>query len=340
MIDRNRFFTPVDAPKSSSQISHNHTILCIGSCFAETMGGLLEERLFKACINPFGILFNPASMAKSLQRLQSRQSYSEEDLFCADGLWRSWDHHGSFAVTSVAECLNAINARFQQGCKALAHCDVLVITLGTALAYVHSKTGAIVANCHKQPSSLFTRRMLSIEEIVLDWSSVLTRLFAERPNCSCIATISPVRHVKNGAHENLVSKSILVCALHELQKSFPRLSYFPSYEIMMDELRDYRFYGRDMAHPTDVAVDYLWDRFVESCVEEKSKLFIQEWESVRKAMHHHVSGRYAEATQDFALAQLQTISLLTKKYPEINFEKAAGYFSGLMSSAATTPPNA
>lgn len=160
------------------------------------MGSLLEERLFNACTNPFGILFNPASMSKSLQRLQTRQSYSEGDLFCADGLWRSWDHHGSFAGTSVTECLDSINARFQQGCEVLAHCDVLVITLGTAIAYVHSKTGAIVANCHKQPSSLFSRRMLSIEEIVADWSAVLTRLFAARPNFSCIATVSPVRHVK------------------------------------------------------------------------------------------------------------------------------------------------
>jgi hypothetical protein len=335
MIDRNRFFTPVDAPDIFSKIAHDHSILCMGSCFAETMGSLLEEHLFRACINPFGILFNPASMSKSLQRLQSRKPYSEEDLFCADGLWESWDHHGSFAATSVTDSLNVINTRFIQGCEALAHCDVLVITFGTALTYEHSKTGAIVANCHKQPSSLFSRRMLSIEEIVADWSEVLTRLFTARPNCSCIATVSPVRHVKSGAHENLVCKSILVCALHELQKSFPRLFYFPSYEIMMDELRDYRFYGRDMVHPSDVAVDYLWDRFVESCVDENSKLFIREWESVRKAMHHHVSAHAAEATRNFTRAQLQTIGLLAKKYPEINFEKAVEYFQGLIAGHGT-----
>jgi hypothetical protein len=332
MTEPDRFRTVVDAPKSRLSINHTHTILSLGSCFAETVGGLLHENLFKACVNPFGIVFNPASIAAGLRRLASERMYTNEDLFFADGQWRSWDHHGSFSAASVEACRNRINASFEQGCKALRTCDILMLTLGTAFAYVHTQTGAVVANCHKQPATLFTRRLLSIEEIAAQLKESLERLFASRPDCMCIATVSPVRHLRNCAHDNLVSKSTLVCALHKLEEAFPQLYYFPAYEIMMDELRDYRFYDRDMAHPASVAIDYLWERFVAACVEARSARFIAEWEPLRKAMNHVVSETAGGATREFARMQLDRLRAIGAKYPEVNLAPAVEYFTGLASN--------
>jgi hypothetical protein len=303
----------------------------MGSCFAETMGALLTDFLFNACVNPFGILFNPASIASGLKRLAERAPYAEQDLFFSSGLWHSWDHHGGFSAASCDDCLAKINAHFFKGCDAFRTCDVLILTLGTAVAFSLRESGRIVANCHKQPAAQFDRRLLSIEEIVKDLAEVLGRLYSLRPGCLCIATVSPVRHVRNSAHENLVSKSTLVCALHELEKAFSRLYYFPAYEIMMDELRDYRFYKEDMTHPADVAIGYLWERFMEACLDPGSRQFVREWEPVRKAMGHRTTQQSDDATKAFALSQLDAIRDIAGRYPEADVGPALEYFNGLSS---------
>ncbi len=329
MADNGIFRTVVDVPKSQSAIHHSHTILCMGSCFAETMGALLTDFLFNACVNPFGILFNPASIAAGLKRLAERTPYAEQDLFFSSGLWHSRDHHGRFSAASRDDCLAKINARFAKGCDAFQTCDVLILTLGTAVAFSHRESGRIAANCHKQPAEQFDRRLLSIEEIVKAFTEVLERLHALRPGCLCIATVSPVRHIRNNAHENLVSKSTLVCALHELEKRFSRLYYFPAYEIMMDELRDYRFYKEDMTHPADVAVGYLWERFTEACLDTGSRQFVREWEPVRNAMGHRTTQQSDDATKAFVSSQLDAIRNIAGRHPEADVGPALEYFKGL-----------
>jgi len=188
------------------------------------------------------------------------------------------DHHSRFSSPTKEECLNAINRQYIAGAESLKNLDVLILTFGTAFVYQLTENGKTVANCHKQPRGLFTRKLLSVEEIVREYKEILGQIYRLRPKCLCIATISPVRHLRDNPHENLVSKSTLACAVHELEKAFPELYYFPAYEIMMDELRDYRFYEKDMAHPNGVAIDYIWEKFVDACVDDKSKRFIVEYE--------------------------------------------------------------
>jgi hypothetical protein len=331
MTDIPLFRTVVDVPKSPSEIAHGQRILCVGSCFAENIGGRLKAFRFNACVNPTGILFNPFSMAKALSRLFRQEPYVEKDLFFADGVWRSWDHHGRFSAASKEECLKTINAGFEEGGEAVKHCDVLILTFGTAFVYQLTENGKIVANCHKQPDGLFTRKLLSVEEIVRECKEILGRVYRARPQCLCVATISPVRHLRDDPHENLVSKSTLACAVHELQKEFSRLYYFPAYEIMMDELRDYRFYEKDMAHPNEVAIDYIGEKFVNACVDEKSRQFIGEYEKIKNAMAHRISQHPSEETKKFAREQLGLISGMEKEYPGVPMDKEREYFSGLYS---------
>jgi hypothetical protein len=329
MTDIPLFRTVVDVPKSPAGIAHGQRILCLGSCFAENIGERLREFRFNACVNPAGALFNPSSIAACLGRLGEARPYNEDELFLDNGLWHSWDHHSRFSGASKEECLGNINEKFSEGIESLRTLDVLILTFGTAFVYQLTENGRIVANCHKQPGNLFTRKLLSVEEIAGECKEILGQVYRARPKCLCIATISPVRHLRDDPHENLVSKSTLACAVHELEKAFPKLYCFPAYEIMMDELRDYRFYEKDMAHPNEVAVDYLWERFVEACMGKKSQEFIKDFEPVKRAMEHRVmkGGREVEK---FAKIHLEKIGEMEEKYTGIKFDKEREYFSGLI----------
>jgi hypothetical protein len=312
------FRTIVDAPGSPARVSHSDSILCLGSCFAETIGDKLVENRFNACVNTAGALFNPLSIAACIRRLADARPYTEDDLFHDGGLWHSWDHHSRFSSTTKEECLNAVNRQFAAGAESLKNLDVLILTFGTAFVYRLKETGKVVANCHKQPQNMFHRELVSIKVIADEWITLLKYIFQHHPKARCIITISPVRHLRDDPHENLVSKSTLACAMHELEKAFPKLYYFPAYEIMMDELRDYRFYKKDMAHPNEVAIDYIWEKFVNACVDEKSRQFIREYEKIKAAMAHRVSGG-GDGVKKFAREQLEIVRKLEKKYPGISF---------------------
>lgn len=328
MSTADRFRTVVDVPGSQFSIGRRHAILCAGSCFAETVGQRLRDFRFDACVNPSGSLFNPASIAALLRRLDLQEPYAEADLFESGGLWHSWDHHGTFSAATPGECLAAINAALTDGAAAFKNLDVLMLTFGTAFVYRHAITGNIVANCHKQPPGLFARELLSVKDIVDEYARMFNRVYTLRPDAHCILTVSPVRHLRDNPHENLVSKSILACAVHELEKMFPRLYYFPAYEIMMDELRDYRFYERDMAHPNEIAIDYLWEKFVEACVDEESRKFIKDYEPIRNAMCHEVM-KGGGAVKKFGNEQLKRVQELERKYPDVSLDKEKEYFTKL-----------
>ena len=256
-------------------IDFNTGIVSLGSCFSDEIGLRLQEGGFLIEQNPFGTLYNPASIASALHRIIDDREIGEKDLVEHEGVWHSWRHHGSFSRPTKEECMEACNSRLHQAHQALKDASLLMVTFGSAWVYELSSPlvegggwgAAVVANCHKLPPQNFVRRCLSIDEIVTLWQSLLQELSTFNSQLSTIFTVSPIRHMADGAHGNQLSKSTLLLAIDELVHfhintlEHSHIYYFPAYEIVLDELRDYRFYGPDMVHPSSLAVDVVWDRF-------------------------------------------------------------------------------
>ena len=255
------FRTPIEIPSSPFRISYSDHIMTLGSCFAENMGKKMSEVYFEIDVNPFGVLYNPVSIRNSIELLLQNKPFTTEDIFEDHSLWLSLSHSSLFSDSSQEGCLNKINARLVPAGKLLRKTDFLLITFGTAWVFEEKKSGRVVSNCHKLPASRFVHRRLTVEEIVSDFSELLLKLHTQLPSLGIIFSVSPIRHWKDGAHENTLSKSILHLAIDALQKQFNNVHYFPAYEIQLDELRDYRFYAADMQHPSEVAADYIWERF-------------------------------------------------------------------------------
>ena len=252
-------------------------IVSLGSCFSDEIGKRLQEGDFHIEQNPFGTLYNPASIASALRRIMYDREIGMEDLVEHEGLWHSWHHHGSFSRATAEECLEACNSRIHQANEALKQASLLMITFGSA--WIYEREGQVVANCHKLPQENFVRRKMSVEDIVSLWRPLLKELYSFHPHLSTLFTVSPIRHIGDGLHGNQLSKSTLLLAIDELVDSelppakrkkkgakveepdHPVTVYFPAYEIVVDELRDYRFYEADMVHPSTLAVDVVWDRF-------------------------------------------------------------------------------
>lgn len=250
--------TIVDIPKSTWQIEHSDRVMLLGSCFADEVGSRFVRGGFDAMVNPFGTLYNPASIAAMLQCCITQNGNAEifED---QQGIWHSWMHHSKFSAHTEEELKSNITAVHQQASDFLRNANVLIVTFGTAIIYRLKETGMLVANCHKQLDSLFVRERLSTDAIISQWQSLIHNLQTFNPKLKLIFTVSPIRHKRDGLHINNISKGILLQAVEELSDS-----YFPSYEIMLDELRDYRFYAEDMVHPSPLAVEYIWERFQET----------------------------------------------------------------------------
>ena len=250
--------TPVVAPQLPFKVDYSTGIVSLGSCFADEIGARLQEGDFHVEQNSFGALYNPASIAAAVRRLMEDREIGMEDLVDHEGLWHSWHHHGSFSRTTPEETLAVCNDRIHLAHKALKEASLLMVTFGTA--WVFEKEGEIVANCHKLPPQMFVRSRMTVEEITALWQPLLQELEAYYPKLNVLFTVSPIRHMADGAHGNQLSKSTLLLAVDQLVDG-NRFFYFPSYEIVLDELRDYRFYDEKMTHPTSVAVDVVWERF-------------------------------------------------------------------------------
>lgn len=258
------FTTPVKIPLAQVEITYLNSVMTLGSCFAENVGGKLRSAFFLTDTNPFGVLFNPISIANSLELLIGRKAFEINDLFENKGMWQSFSHSSQFSTTNPEDCLLRINNRFKAACDFLEQTDFLLITFGTAWVFENVKSGNVVSNCHKLPASDFVRRKLSVEEIFICYKTLIDKLQTLFPNVHVIFSVSPIRHLKDGLHENNLSKSTLFLAIDAIQNECKQVNYFPAYEIQMDELRDYRFYGADMIHPSEVAVDYIWKHFSET----------------------------------------------------------------------------
>ena len=280
--------TRIDIPESEWKMTAGAKVLLVGSCFADEIGEKMVRGGFEAMVNPFGTLYNPASIAASLLRSISEKEVGKEDVFCGgDGVWHSWMHHSKFSSTDVATLVERINSTTHRVADFLREADVLVVTFGTAIIYRLKETGMLVANCHKQLDSLFVREQLSAYDIVDQWQMLLQLLESVNPKLKVIFTVSPIRHKRDGYHVNQISKGILLQAIDEIVNS--KWNYFPSYEIMMDELRDYRFYADDMIHPSAQAVEYIWQRFEDTYFDNKTKDVVvkatKEW---RQSQHRKI----------------------------------------------------
>ena len=261
-MDELKLQTPVDAGRSRLGVSLADRMMVLGSCFADSIGGKMAELGFDVCVNPFGTLYNPVSLCNSIARLDSGIPFAEKDcvpMGAGAGLYCSFSHHTSFARRTPEEFLADANSALEKASKAWKAADKVIITLGTAWCFTHIPSGEIVSNCLKVDGKLFSRKRLSVSETAL----LLSGTVARYPGKEFIFTVSPIRHMKDGAHGNQLSKSTLLLAVDEVISRFPdRTDYFPAYEIVLDELRDYRFYSEDMVHPSKQTVDYLWSRFI------------------------------------------------------------------------------
>jgi len=255
------FQTKIEIPVSDIKISFKDHIMTLGSCFAENIGRKMEDVYFDTDINPFGVLFNPVSIRNSIELLLQNRTFTIDDIFEYKSMWQSFSHSSLFTDSTSEDCLKKINYRLNSASEFLKSTKVILITFGTAWVFEDKKSGRVVSNCHKLPANEFTRRRLTVDEIVDDYKILIQKVQAVSPNLQIIFSVSPIRHWKDGAHENNISKSTLLLAIDELQKENEKIHYFPAYEIQMDELRDYRFYAADMLHPSDVAIDYIWKRF-------------------------------------------------------------------------------
>jgi len=315
-------YTKVTSPKAPFYFSYSDRILLLGSCFAENIGERLDENKFKVDINPFGILYNPASIASAIRLLICPRRYTDEDLFEREGVYHSFSHHSRFSSLSKEDTLNNINTRLQSTADELIHTTRLVVTLGSAYVYRLKSNGVVVANCHKLPDELFEREMLTVEEIVEEWTALLYSLWEHNSKIKLLITVSPIRHWKDGAHGNQLSKATLLLAVERLRLLFPeQISYFPAYEIMMDELRDYRFYADDMLHPSSQAIEYIWECFTADSLSDEAKSILKEWNEILKAINHKPFQPESEAYKRFINQTLLKIEQFHGKFPFFDMEK-------------------
>ncbi len=280
----------------------------------------MERWKFPTLANPFGIVYNPVSLAKSLDFLLSGKVFSESDLFENAGLWHSFAHHGSFSQPDKSAALEQINRSLSDANRFLLETNRLVVTLGTANVFVFKKTGEIVANCHKVPGQDFERRRLSVGEIVETLSAVFEKLKANLTDLEIVATVSPVRHLRDGLVENQRSKATLVLALEQICQHCDFAHYFPAYELLLDDLRDYRFYENDLSHPNQLALDYIWQFFTDSYFDEKTKAICQRIEQTVIASEHRPFHPQSAEHQSFLKTQLKKIGAMKQEFPWLDFE--------------------
>lgn len=276
----------------SGTVSHDRPIVMMGSCFTDNIGARMQGELYDCVVNPCGTLYNPASIASSILDLLYDRDFTADELFQHEGVWRSYSHHSRFSGVDRDEVLRMMNESAAEARNALQRASALIITFGTAWIFRLKEGNRVVANCHKQPASLFNREMLNSTQILGLWKKILREITARYPDLKVIFTVSPIRHLSDGAHGNQVSKSTLLLAVDRLvAENAATALYFPSYEIMLDDLRDYRFYAADMMHPSDVAVDYIYDIFRRSFVSEADmRLGAECARLVKRLRHRSLSG--------------------------------------------------
>lgn len=327
------FMVNIDIKKLPQPITYRDKILLTGSCFTEHIGNTLGELKFSVLQNPNGILFDPASVCKSLISYTENKKYTEEDLFRLNEVWHSWQHHSRFSQMDQQEALRLINASQQQAHDFLQKADWIIITLGSSFSYrltslaAPAKPGAGVANCHRAPAQWFDKHLLGIDETVAMLDECYHRLLQFNPRLNILLTMSPVRHIRDGVVENNRSKARLIEAVHHMVNKFDRIHYFPAYELVIDVLRDYRFYDIDLVHPNYMATDYVVTKFTASCIDEDSQQLMQEIKKIMIARKHKAFQRETLAHRQFLRSHYEKTLLLQEKYPFLDLKEELIYFN-------------
>ena len=299
-------------------IDYQSNILLLGSCFSENIGDKLSYFKFQSTQNPFGILFHPKAIENLITNTSNKKVYSSDDLIYQNEIWHSFDAHSSLSSASENELLNKLNVAISLTYKKIKEASHIIITLGTSWVYRYIETDTIVANCHKIPQKKFLKELLSVSEISESLARSISLIKSLNSDAAVIFTVSPVRHLKDGFIENTQSKSHLIAAIHTLVNE-QDVSYFPSYEIMMDELRDYRFYAEDMIHPNKTAINYIWRKFIDTWFSEETKSIMKEIDEIQKGLLHRPFHEDSKLHQQFLLKLEQKKSSLQERLPFINF---------------------
>jgi lysophospholipase L1-like esterase len=318
-----QFRTQIPLSKTNNPIDYNSKVLSFGSCFAENMAHKFDYFKFQNETNQFGIIFNPVSIEKVIERSVREEWYTEKDVFFYNERWHCYEAHSDLSNSDREELLETLNKAITETHKQLQEATHLIITYGTSWIYRNIESDEIVANCHKVPQKQFSKELLPVDVIQESIQNTINLIQTLNPNVNFIFTVSPVRHIKDGFAENQLSKSYLFAGLHQALKTHNSQlithNYFPSYEIMMDELRDYRFYAEDMLHPNQVAIDYIWHKFSENYIAENSISTMQEVEEIQKSLRHRSFNPDSEQHQKFLAKLQQKIKTVEEQWQHIKF---------------------
>ncbi|NAS14369.1 GSCFA domain-containing protein [Poritiphilus flavus] len=315
--------THLKLSRADQQITYDSHLLMLGSCFAEHMADKLSYYQFRTLSNPFGILFHPLAIENLLGRAVEQQNFSKGDIFFANERWKSFEAHSDLSSSDAEGLLKTLNQAVDQTREQLRNASHVIITLGTSWIYELKKTRDAVANCHKVPQKEFDKRLLAVDEVLESLHNMLRMIRQLNNKAEVVFTVSPVRHLKDGFIENQRSKSHLLTAVHQLldDPSQKRVSYFPAFEIMMDELRDYRFYKADMVHPNELAVNYIWEKFVECWIADSAQPVMDKVAAVQKGLDHKPFNTNSKAYKDFRKSIEAKISYLKQDYPFMQFDQ-------------------
>jgi GSCFA family len=332
------FMINIDLKKPSQQINYEDKILLVGSCFTEHIGNSLEELKFSVLQNPNGILFDAFSVSQSLLSYIQNQQYSEKDFFQLNEVWHSWKHHSRFSNTSLEDAVRIANVSQQQAHQFLKAANWIIVTLGSAFSYRLTEqalkvspsgvelAGAGVANCHRAPAQWFQKHLMTIDEIILNLDNSLQQLFQFNPGLNMIFTVSPVRHIRDGVIDNNRSKARLIEAVHHLVGKYEKLYYFPAYELVIDVLRDYRFYDTDLVHPNYMATEFVLEKFSEVFIDETSQSLMREIKSIMIARKHRAFQPDTMAHRQFLKTYFEKAKALKEKYSFLNLNEEIQYF--------------
>lgn len=332
------FRTAIKPTPATIRLDHSSGIVMLGSCFSDNIGRRLLDGLFDVDVNPMGTLYNPASIASALDDIMVRREFAAADLFEHDGRWHSFAHHSRFSGTDPEKVLRGINSRLRTAHDNLRRAGVLIVTLGTAWIFTLRATGSVVSNCHKLPSAMFVRSRMSVDDIVKLWQPLLARLREFNPSLQIIFTVSPIRHLADGAHGNQLSKATLLLAVDSLIEAASSVmpsevvcpdgsiihvdpvppmavEYFPAYEALMDDLRDYRFYAADMTHPSETAVDYVYSLFAGSHMSDATRELATACRKVTRRLAHRPMTDDPAAIERFGQSTRQLIESLSLSHP-------------------------
>ncbi len=324
-------YTKIEPEKAPFNITHETPVMMIGSCFSDNIGNILYRNKFNILKNPMGVLYNPSSVSNALVRCIENTPIETKNLVYHNSLWHSFDFHGSFSHADANAVTNNANQGIQTSHNFIKHASVLFVTFGTAWVYKLAQNNKIVANCHKLPASQFTRERLTPESIIKNWGETIKQIKAFNNKLKIVFTVSPVKHLKDGAHENQLSKATLLLAIDEIIKTHPENTfYFPSYEIINDELRDYRFYAEDMSHPSNTAVQIIFDKFQETYFEPVTIQLMNDIEKINKAISHKLLNTNSEEVNKFAKAMLKRIENIEKRHPFLNLHSEKEHFKLLV----------